>query len=208
MTASSDDIGVVILAGGLASRLPAKLSLDVGGLPLLERVYENLSPGRPTLICCHDGLAAGLARSLPCRVVNDRFGRRGPLGGLLSALAHLPTSWIFAAAGDAPLLDARLIDHLARARLSDDEAVVPTCGGILQPLAALYETAALRLQAARLLRGGGSPGVRSVLAQLRHRTIAIDDDWLFANVNTAADYGRLGRRLASAAPPPGAKAAH
>ena len=39
---------VVILAGGEATRLPGKLALDVGDVPLLVRVYRNVSPERET----------------------------------------------------------------------------------------------------------------------------------------------------------------
>ena len=37
------DLGVIVLAGGEATRLPGKLFLDAGDLPLLVRVYRNVS---------------------------------------------------------------------------------------------------------------------------------------------------------------------
>ena len=46
------DIGVLILAGGEATRLPNKLALDAGVVPMIVRVYRNVSPNRETFVSC------------------------------------------------------------------------------------------------------------------------------------------------------------
>ena len=73
------EAGVCILAGGEATRLPGKLALDVGELPMLVRVYRNVSPGRttwlstkgplpPELAAHIEGLEAYLKEMRPARV--------------------------------------------------------------------------------------------------------------------------------------------
>ena len=50
------EIGVIVLAGGEAKRLPGKLYLDAGDLPLIVRVYRNVCAGRETMLSCKGAL--------------------------------------------------------------------------------------------------------------------------------------------------------
>ena len=71
----------------------------------------------------------------------------GPTAGRSAACFRQPVETraqrIFAVAGDAPLVTAPLVETLLQARRDGDEAVVPEHDGRLEPLAALYERAAL-----------------------------------------------------------------
>ena len=120
-------------------------------------------------------------------MVVDRWPLRGPLGGLLSTMQAMQSEFIFAVAGDAPLIDGRFIDDLAARLQPGDEAVVPWHDGRLEPLAALYDRAAF-LDAGLPLLFGGDGTLRSVVERLRTRYVTIADDRVFANINTAADY--------------------
>ena len=73
-------VTVIVLAGGEAKRLPGKLYLDAGDLPLLVRVYRNVSSGRPTMIVEQRAVA------LRDRSAHRRAGRRRPLADARSAL--------------------------------------------------------------------------------------------------------------------------
>src|ERR1700691_1615049 len=81
--AERPEIGVVILAGGGATRLPNKLELAAGGIPMLVRVYRNVSPGRKTYVSCAGGFSPEVDSMLDCPMVVDRWPGRGPLGGLV-----------------------------------------------------------------------------------------------------------------------------
>jgi len=188
-----NDVTVVIVAGGNATRLPGKLALDAGGVPLLVRVYRNVSPGRPTLIAAPD-LAPELAAAIDAPRVGEEGPKRGPLGGLLAAFAAVRTPWAFAVAGDAPFVDAAHIDRLVAARAPGDEAVVPRhpTGGV-EPLAALYDVAAFSREGALGLAASGA--LHKVIARLQARFVAIDDPRIFANVNTPGDYAALRAEL-------------
>jgi molybdopterin-guanine dinucleotide biosynthesis protein A len=186
--------GVVILAGGEATRLPGKLTLDAGGTPLVVRVFENLSSGRETFVSCKGTFPAEIDALLDAPLVVDRWSRRGPLAGLVSAMSRMASPLVFAAAGDAPFVTSSLIVALEAERRPDDEAVVPVHPGAdgaerLEPLAALYDRVAVLREGAAMLRERRS-SMHGLLSRLRVRRVRGGDAWTFANVNTRADYER------------------
>ena len=190
---TSAPIAVCILAGGEATRLPGKLALNVGDVSMLDRVYRNVSPGRPVWLSTKGPLPSPLASSIDARQVVDRWPQRGPLSGLLSAFSEIRSPWVFAVAGDAPFVDAALIDRLAASIAPGYEAIVPIHGDDerrIEPLAALYDREAfLREGLPNLLRGEGA--LRGVIDRLQTCFVPIDDEHVFENVNTPADYAKL-----------------
>ena len=75
--------GVVILAGGEATRLPGKLELDAGGLPLIVRVLQNVRAAGPVYVSANRSFPPEIDMALHCPIVVDRHPGRGPLSGLL-----------------------------------------------------------------------------------------------------------------------------
>jgi molybdopterin-guanine dinucleotide biosynthesis protein A len=195
----SADLAVIVLAGGEATRLPGKLSLDAGEMPMLARVYRNVSGGRATTVSGKAPLSYELARFIDAPVVIDRWPMRGPLSGLISTMSELRTPWVFAVAGDAPFVDAAFVDRLEAQLQPGDEALVPyrTIDGKrrIEPLAAIYAREAfIREGLPVLLSGDGA--LRSVIDRLRARYVEIDDERVFTNVNTPADYAAVRKVLA------------
>jgi molybdopterin-guanine dinucleotide biosynthesis protein A len=187
-------IGVVVLAGGEAKRLPGKLYLDAGDLPLIVRVYRNVSTGRETMLSCKGALPYEIDRLIDAPAVVDRWPQRGPLSGLLSTMSELHAPWIFAVAGDAPFVDAAFIDTLAAHIEGGDEAIVPRRlrdgEPQVEPLAALYlREAFLREGLPALLSGNGA--LRSLIERLCTRYVDVADERVFANVNTPEDYAAI-----------------
>lgn len=189
---------IVLLAGGLATRLPGKLRLPIGGEPMLARVYRRLNDGRrPCVVSARAPLEPPLARKIGAPVVLDEYRDCGPLGGLVTAAGRVATPLVFAAAGDLPGLDARFIDDLEAefdAARPDEapppEAVVPVWpDGKLEPLAALYDAAALA-RAGRYVLDAGMRRVTAVLEHMRVVAFAVrpQDEARLANVNTRDDY--------------------
>ena len=185
------EIGVLILAGGQATRLPNKLELAAGALPMIARVYRNVSAGRETFVSCKGTFPAEIDALLPCPMVVDRWPLRGPLAGILSTMAEMRSPYVFAVAGDAPFVTAAFIDRLAGQRRPGDEAIVPRHGGQIEPLAALYDRQAyLRAGIPTLMAGKGA--LRLVLDELHTKYAEMEEDErLFANVNTPADYAAI-----------------
>jgi molybdenum cofactor guanylyltransferase len=184
-------VTVIVLAGGEATRLPGKLYMDAGDLPLLVRVYRNAGAGRTTLISCKGALPYEIDLLIDAPTVVDRWPMRGPLSGLLSAMSEVRTPWAFAVAGDAPFVDAALIDTLLARLEPGDEAVVPRRmrdGRLeIEPLAALYAREPFLREGLPVLSGGHA-SMRMVIERLNARFVDIDGERIFANVNTPADY--------------------
>jgi len=187
MPRTDGPLGVVILAGGQASRLPGKLQLDAGGVPLIVRVYRNVRETGPVYVSAAGGFPAEIDRELACPIVVDRWPRRGPLAGLYSVLPHVRESRVFVVAGDAPFVDARTVGELEAAWEPGLQAVVPVnAEGRLEPLCALYGRTAM-LEAARTVLAQGSGGVAAAVERLHAKRVRLSNERVFANVNTAAD---------------------
>jgi molybdopterin-guanine dinucleotide biosynthesis protein A len=193
VNAAGPSIGVLILAGGEATRLPGKLAMRVGDVPMLVRVYRNVSPGRATWISTKGELPAEFDALRDVPQVVDRWRLRGPLSGLISTMSVMPTEWVFAVAGDAPFVDAGFIDRLAAHAASDIEAIVPRHeddAQRIEPLAALYRREAFVREALPVLESGRG-ALRLVIDNLRTTFVPVRDERAFANINTPQDYAAL-----------------
>jgi molybdenum cofactor guanylyltransferase len=139
----------VILAGGESRRMGRdKLSLEVGGVPLIRRVHDVISAQ------CEDVILVG-GNTAPLEgvrlVPDERAGRQGPLAGMEAGLAAASNQQVFVAAGDLPFLPTELVGSLLdRLEELGACAVVPRHGGLTHPLCAAYDRGVL-------------PGVRSAL---------------------------------------------
>jgi molybdopterin-guanine dinucleotide biosynthesis protein A len=184
--------GVCILAGGEATRLPGKLALDVGDVPMLVRVYRNVSPGRETWLSTKGPLPDAVAAHVSAPQVVDRWPLRGPLSGLLSTFSEMRTEWVFAVAGDAPFVDAAFIDRLETHATPEYDAIVPMHESAkrIEPLTALYRRDAFLREGLPVLRSGEGK-MRLVIDRLRTRFLPVTDERAFANVNTPDDYAKL-----------------
>jgi molybdopterin-guanine dinucleotide biosynthesis protein A len=112
-----------------------KLSLEVGGVPLVERVRDTLT-GR-----CGEVLVVGGAVRLEGveYVTGERPGGLGPLAGMEAGLASARYPLTFVAAGDMPFLTRSMVGYLLwRLDTSGVLAVVPRYRGRTHPLCAAY----------------------------------------------------------------------
>jgi molybdopterin-guanine dinucleotide biosynthesis protein A len=184
-----EDLAIVILAGGRATRFPGKLEAPIDGEPLLARVYRHVRDIAPTMIAGRDTFSDTLDAVLDCPIVVDRWPDRGPLGGLLSAAYATGARRIFALAGDAPRVSGEIVYALVAAWQDCDEAVVPEHDGRLEPLAALYDREALLREGWRCLQGEDR-SMHALLARLLVRRVPFDAQ-PFANINTSADLAFL-----------------
>jgi len=180
-----DDLAIVILAGGKATRFPGKLEAPIDGEPLLARVYHNMRGSAPVVVAGAGTFGPELDAILDCPIVVDRWPHRGPLGGLLSACGEIAARRIFAVAGDAPHVDATVVRTLLQHWTDGDEAVVPVHGGMREPLAALYDRAALLREGFEVLHGEDA-SMHALLNRLLVCEVPLAPAF-FTNVNTAAD---------------------
>lgn len=195
------DVTIVLLAGGRATRLPGKLSLPIGDESMLLRVFRQLTrSGYPCVLSVREPLTQDVVGGLSAPFILDKYPDAGPLGGLASAAAVVSTSLLFAAAADLPNLDERALEALLqcyRIEITRDaiapEAIVPRHrNGDVEPLAALYDTKALRTSAVRELEGGRR---RVAAALLGLRVVYYDipqiEESRYLNINTPEDFQNM-----------------
>jgi molybdopterin-guanine dinucleotide biosynthesis protein A len=193
-------VTIVLLAGGKATRLPGKLTRAIGDEPMIVRVYRRLaSSGRPCIVSVREPLPAAVAQHIPAPTVEDMHGDVGPLGALASAAAQVRTPLLFAAAADLPNVDAGVVDALEERYLLEaqhsaaPDVILPRHpNGDVEPLAALYDTAALCTSALRTLAQGRNK-VTQALEGLRviYYDISAPEAVKFINVNTAEDLASI-----------------
>ncbi|MUM76562.1 NTP transferase domain-containing protein [Pseudodesulfovibrio sp. F-1] len=129
----------VILAGGLGTRMGgvAKAFLDIGGLPIIERLLAVYRPLFEQVIIATREAGPFARLGLPLAL--DRFGARSSLTGIHAGLSAMTTDHGFFAACDAPFLQTGLVRRLlARAEPGDDVVLPLKEDGYREPLTAVY----------------------------------------------------------------------
>ena len=186
----------LILCGGASRRMGRpKAWLEIGPERLLQRVVRLVGAATDLVV-----VVAAPDQEIPelpaaVQVVRDAVRDQGPLRGITTGLAALPTSveLVYASATDVPFLHPGWIDRLAG--LIDDHAVVvPQIAGRTHPLAALYRREPT-LEAAEALLLAGERRLGLLVDRLGGRVVAESDledlDPTFAsvrNLNSPEDY--------------------
>ena len=173
-----------------------KLSIEIGGLPLIEHVNNAL------LGSCQEVLVVGggnVALEGVRHVAEERPGRQGPLAGIEAGLAAAQYGHVFVAAGDMPFLPQGLVKYLLE-RLDGGNvvAVIPHHGGRSHPLCGAYARTVLPCVRDALDRGARAVheflevtgGVEYVGEELRRIG---DPDLMLMNVNSPRDLERARR---------------
>ncbi len=206
-------ISGAVLVGGKSRRMGRdKAMLSFHGSPLVARVVETIRPITTEVLLVGQELAR-FAWMSGVRMCQDIIPGVGPLAGIYSALRDASNSQSLIVACDMPFLNPRLLAFLCQTANGWD-AVVPSIGGRLQPLHAVYARSCLPVIEELLIHGQHCP--LDLFPQVRTRYVteeeleAYDPGLLsFLNVNTPADWEkalRLGRVPASS--PASAVSAH
>ena len=183
------NIAILILAGGASTRFPGKLERTIAGEPMLLRVYHNArAMGHPVFVA-GKGFAPEIDARLDCPVLIDRRPGGGPLRALVSACGEIGAERIFVMAGDAPLVDASVLERLLAEWQPGDEAVLPRHTGQIEPLAGLYlRSSVLHEGFISIEHGGGA--MHALIERLETRFVEMPERY-FVNVNTPADMARI-----------------
>ncbi len=183
------ELTVAVIAGGAGRRLGGRVKglLEVGGRPIMARLLELAAPTDEVLIVTQTPEAfAQFGR----RMVRDVIPDKGAPGGVVTALFHARTEWVFAVASDMPLLERAHVDALVREVKAGIDAVVATRDGALEPLCALYRRSLVRPWWPAL---DEDPSLRALIARVPHVRVAMPEVAL-QGVNTPEDLLRLGAR--------------
>jgi molybdopterin-guanine dinucleotide biosynthesis protein A len=126
-------------------------------------------------------------------VIPDLHPGEGPLGGILTALAHTNAEWNLVTACDMPRLTPELLRGLLeQAESSGAGVLVPSAeGGAIHPLCAVYAR-----QAFPALNDAFTRGIRSVKEALRATGavfVSVAQAEMFQNVNTPEEWAAHGQ---------------
>ncbi len=185
----------LVLAGGKSTRLGTdKVVLPVSGGTLLARSVALASR------FCSQVWVSGrnpLGLDVDAPWLPDDTPGMGPLGGILTGLAHIGGPLLVLAC-DLPLMDEATVARLIEARERRPEQAVMTTflqssTGYIEALVAVYEAGA-----APLLAEAGERGMyklsRAVPPEVRHHVpYGQDESHVFFNVNYPADLALLRR---------------
>jgi molybdenum cofactor guanylyltransferase len=184
----------VILAGGLGRRLGgAKANAELRGRPLISYPVDALGEALAEVVIVAKAdtrLPSGLGGVVVSREPSEP---RHPLAGIVHALDLAAGRGVLVCAADMPFVTAALVSRIAGTDPEGAPAVVPICGGELQPLLALYLPAA----AAAFGDGAAEAGrpLRREVAAIGPRLLEIEDRDAFFNVNTHDDLVRAAAML-------------
>jgi molybdopterin-guanine dinucleotide biosynthesis protein A len=173
-----------------------KLSLEVAGVALIERVKDALAGSCQEVLVVGGG---GFRLQGVGYATGERSGGLGPLAGMEAGLARARFPLVFVAAGDMPFLTQGLVGYLLdRLGRGDVLAVVPRYRGRLHPLCAAYKRALLpRLGEALDSETRAVHGFLEGIDQVEYAGEELrrfgDPDLLLMNVNTPEDLA-LARR--------------
>ncbi|MBW1690486.1 MAG: molybdenum cofactor guanylyltransferase [Deltaproteobacteria bacterium] len=131
----------VILAGGLSTRYGQdKAFLQIGGVPLIERIVEEMLSIFTRVILVTNQKRDFEYLELP--MIEDLIKGLGPIGGIYTGLSSISEQVGFFVACDMPLLHEGLIRYMVDL-IENHAAVVPSVGPWVEPLHAVYARSCL-----------------------------------------------------------------
>ncbi len=184
-------ISAIILAGGLAKRMKTKEDkslLPIDQVPMIAKIAQTLAPYFSDIIISANSAAAATQRFafLPYPVIADEQPGCGPLMGILSGLRSSKHQVNFIIACDIPEIDLEFLEKLI-ALVPGNDIVVPVSGqGKYEPLFAIY-----RKRLVPIIENLISRGTRKIIELYplcRTRTIPLENDGWYRNLNTVEDY--------------------
>ncbi|MCP4123602.1 MAG: molybdenum cofactor guanylyltransferase [Bacteroidetes bacterium] len=189
MNLPTSDFTGVILAGGQAKRMGGKdkALISVDGERIIDRLISTIKQVTSDIIIISNS-EEDYGTNLP--VFKDIYLRKGPIGGIHSALAHASSENCLVLGCDMPYISFELINYIVQ-HSKDVDVVVPMHDGTIEPLCAMYNMSIFdevedHIRTDRLKLQG-------LLADLDTKFIEINSNLtfynrnLFANINTPGD---------------------
>ncbi len=189
-----DAIYGFVLAGGESKRMGTnKALLELGGVPLFERAASLLDE-----FCARVSIVGDLSKVSTARAVipDELSDRRGSIVGLATALRASETEFTAVLSCDMPFVSTEALEALVTAATGDagHDAFMFEIDGRLQPLFAIYRTAAARNLVYERFESGNWR-LRELAAALNTRVLNPADlmtegarKKAFMNINTPDDF--------------------
>ncbi|TMW71809.1 molybdenum cofactor guanylyltransferase [Alteribacter natronophilus] len=133
----------IIVAGGQSRRMGQnKALMAIGGKPVIERIRNVLEQCCSTVLVVSNDPDPYLF--LGNTIIRDRFEGLGPLAGIHAGLSRQQSSLYVVSACDVPFLSREVVEMLVQEAVAhpDADAIIPSSGGRLHPLCAVYRSSA------------------------------------------------------------------
>ncbi|MBX5482622.1 MAG: molybdenum cofactor guanylyltransferase [Myxococcaceae bacterium] len=198
---STDGVTLAVLAGGRGTRLGgvAKGLIEVGGVPILERLLLALGPITEDVLLVTDDPSPYARFGL--RAVPDEQPGHGAPGGLYTALVHARTDRVLLVACDMPFVSVAAVE-LLRDACRRDAAPLWVCferEGRLEPMPGLYARALARPLGDALSE---NPSFQQVLRRVQGCAVPVSalcarepGAASLVSINTPGDLSRAGGAL-------------
>ena len=181
-----------ILAGGTARRYGGEekglIRLKSGGTIVDRLVAEMRKAGLADMAICSDRPEPYQRLGLP--VLPDRHKRRGPLGGIESALRHFtgPADGVLFLPCDMPAISREEIGRLKEAFLRSENQVVVAGTGhfFVEPLCSVVHIDTR--EAVEKAMAEGRLRIRALWEELGAEIVRFEDDTRFVNINTPDEF--------------------
>jgi molybdopterin-guanine dinucleotide biosynthesis protein A len=180
-------MSAIILAGGKSARMKEnKAFLPIQGIPLIQRIGQNLEHHFQEIIISAQSLE--LFDFLPYRVVTDEQPDQGPLMGILGGLEASANPVNFLIACDIPEIDIPFLQEMM-AYTNQFEIVVPMSGeDKYEPLFAFYNKSLIPRIKNLLNQHTRQVNKLFPLAQVKY--IPLENTGWYYNLNSTEDYRR------------------
>jgi molybdopterin-guanine dinucleotide biosynthesis protein A len=181
----------VILAGGLSRRMQREKSLlPFDGRTMIESIVAQIAPHFATVIISAAAKDKYAFLGLP--TVEDERPGQGPLIAILSALRFSTQSVNFFLACDIPFIHVPFMKKLLTLADGHDIVVPRYRDGKYEPLFAVYNRRIIPAIEAQVARGDRK--IASLFPVCRTRTVPMDSQKWFRNLNTIKEYDDYVRR--------------
>ncbi len=129
------EITAIILAGGLSSRMGTdKGVIQLDEKKMIEKVITNLTPFCDTILISANN---NNYNYLGHKIIKDKYGRIGPVGGILSCLEESKTTANLVMSCDTPNISATVIKQLL-IKTENYDTILPYHHNRFDPLTAYY----------------------------------------------------------------------
>ncbi|WP_051940976.1 NTP transferase domain-containing protein [Stenoxybacter acetivorans] len=187
-----NNVGVIVLAGGAASRLGGvnKALCLLNGKPLIEYVLETFGKAASLVISANRDSARLRQYGFAVAADETPYQHRGPLAGIVSAARLLPPKieYIQVLPCDAPYLpECVLIGLHERLAESSAEIVCAATPMRMHPIVCQFRRRHL-VVIEQQLADGGKGSVRSIIEPYAHSTVYFADEKWFHNFNRTEDW--------------------
>jgi molybdopterin-guanine dinucleotide biosynthesis protein A len=178
----------LVLTGGKSIRMKKdKAALQFHRKPQVEHVYELLS-GFCEKVFVSQRKEQKISKNFPHIHDLKKFSSKGPLSGILSAMAKYPKAAWLVLACDLPFVDKETLKHLLRYRNNKKIATAyrSRFNDLPEPLCALYEPQAQKRLLSFFNKGITCP--RKILINSKPRLLILKNRKALDNVNTPEEY--------------------